>query len=116
MSIISGSVSGILRRCMPQPARLLREPFREVAGQGSINEKLQNLSWITVMGPEVMSYVLQQNRHTYINYDVNRLVNVWVFNSAGLRLCFARLTVSFVSVAVDMPWKSRSRAPVGFHC
>ena len=26
--------------------------------------------------PEVMSYVLQQRRHTYINYDVNRLVNV----------------------------------------
>ena len=31
--------------------------------------------------PEVMSYVLQQKRHTYINYDVNRLVNVWVLNS-----------------------------------
>ena len=25
-----------------------------------------------------MSYVLQQKRHTYINYDVNRLLNVWL--------------------------------------
>ena len=28
--------------------------------------------------PEVMSYVRQQKHHTYINYDVNRLANVWV--------------------------------------
>ena len=28
-----------------------------------------------------MSYVLQQKHHTYINYDVNRLGNVWVLNS-----------------------------------
>ena len=28
-----------------------------------------------------MSYVLQQKHHTYINYDVNRLANVWVLNS-----------------------------------
>ena len=26
--------------------------------------------------PEVMSHVYQQRRHTYINYDVNRLLNV----------------------------------------
>ena len=28
-----------------------------------------------------MSYVLQQKHHTYFNYDVNRLANVWVLNS-----------------------------------
>ena len=28
-----------------------------------------------------MSFVLQQKHHTYINYDVNRLANVWVLNS-----------------------------------
>ena len=28
-----------------------------------------------------MSYVLQQKHHTYINYDVNRLANVWVLSS-----------------------------------
>ena len=31
-----------------------------------------------------MSYVLQQKRHTYINYDVNRLVNVWLLKSVPM--------------------------------
>ena len=32
--------------------------------------------------PKVMSYILQQKHHTYINYDVNRLANVCLDNSA----------------------------------
>ena len=28
-----------------------------------------------------MPYVLQQKRHMYINYDINRLVNVWLLKS-----------------------------------
>ena len=38
-----------------------------------------------------MSYVLQQKHHTYINYDVNRLANVWLDNSATVqfwRCCY----------------------------
>ena len=31
--------------------------------------------------PKVMSYILQQKHHMYINYDVNRLANVWLHNS-----------------------------------
>ena len=31
--------------------------------------------------PKVMSYILQQKHHTYINYDVNHLANVWLHNS-----------------------------------
>ena len=31
-----------------------------------------------------MSYVLQQKHHTYINYDVNRLANVWVLISGNI--------------------------------
>ena len=31
-----------------------------------------------------MSYVLQQKRHTYINYDINRLANVCLHKSAEL--------------------------------
>ena len=31
-----------------------------------------------------MSYVLQQKHHSYINYDVNRLANIWVLNSGKI--------------------------------
>ena len=36
-----------------------------------------------------MSYVLQQKHHTYINYDVNRLANVCLDNSAWRWLQFS---------------------------
>ena len=32
--------------------------------------------------PKVMSYILQQKRHKYINYDFNRLANVCLLMSA----------------------------------
>ena len=47
-----------------------------------------------------MPYVLQQKRHMYINYGVNRLVNVWLLKSGiwgriSSKIVFLRLGTSF---------------------
>ena len=61
-----------------------------------------------------MSYVLQQKRQTYINCDVNRLLNVWV----GIHLCrkvnrsanALGRKLGYVKISIGVPTAHTNRA------